>query len=522
VVCHNPNTEVEGNPAGGGFDNVAMVNMIHKIHINPARATALGWTKTPGDGAIVHGIDISVITYPQDIRNCTTCHQGGSDSDNWKTRPTIFACTSCHATTTFGAGATHTGGAQVDGTCGTCHPPDTGGFKAVAVAHADNTATPGNVPPGLDNIAFFLDNVTVDSNSFPVVTFRVTKNGTPVTFNTFGGGDNAAKLAFVNTGLLTGYTGSPSFLVAFAANQDGINPVADYNNLGNGTDQGQPAVVSVAEIFLNDNNAGTIVSGPDGSGNYTVKLFRQVGRNSTGAITSTFSAQYPPGAYMRAVGLQGRVRQVVGGVQVARPATSVVKPVTPATGTERVRRTVVDKNSCLECHEQLALHGSNRVNEVQLCVMCHNPNLGEGGAKSVNFKDLIHAIHSGTTAYPPWSETRGTTGTGWANIRYPGELTHCTKCHYGTPAANTASFPNSYKADLPDGVLLSTNSVMGVAPAPTDNVVSPTAAACGRCHSSSEAIDHFKLQGGDVGVPRADALVVAPPTSLAPDVLATP
>jgi OmcA/MtrC family decaheme c-type cytochrome len=48
VVCHNPNTEQKGNPAGEGFDNVSMVNMIHKIHINPP-ATALGWTKTPGE-----------------------------------------------------------------------------------------------------------------------------------------------------------------------------------------------------------------------------------------------------------------------------------------------------------------------------------------------------------------------------------------------------------------------------------------------------------------------------------------
>jgi OmcA/MtrC family decaheme c-type cytochrome len=517
VVCHNPNTEQEGNPDGGGFDNVSMVNMIHKIHINPGLAEDLGWEKTPGEDAIVFGIDISGIGYPQDIRNCTTCHQGGTDSDNWKTKPTIYGCTSCHVTRTFGAGATHSGGTQVDGSCGGCHPPDSGGVKAVAVAHATDTATPENVTPGLDNIAYFIDNVTVDNTSSPVVTFRVEKNGTPIVFNTYAGTDNAlAKRAFVDNGFINGYTGSPEFMVAFAADQDGIHPVADYNNLGNGKIQGQPARVSIAEIFLNDNNAGTIVSGPDGSGNYTVKLSNAVSRaaaSAGGAITATTPAQYPAGASKRAVALIGRISQVVGSAQVRRYATSVVRPVDP----DDVRREVVDSSSCLECHKQLALHGGSRVNDVQVCVMCHNPNLGEGGAKSVNFKDLIHAIHSGTTAYPPWSETRGTTGMGWANITYPGDLTHCTKCHYGADEANENSFSNSYKANLPAGVLLSTNSEMGLAPAPTDNVVSPTAAACGRCHNSSEAIDHIRLQGGDVGATRAEAAVVGPYV-LAPDI----
>jgi OmcA/MtrC family decaheme c-type cytochrome len=368
--------------------------------------------------------------------------------------------------------------------------------------------TPGNVPAGLDNIAYFISAVTVDNVNNPTVAFRVTKNGTPIVFNKYTGTDNAInKRAFVDNGLITGYAGSPSFLIAFAANQDGINPVVDYNNLGNSHDRGQPASVSVAEIFLNDNNAGIIMSGPDNvTGSYTVKLLKDVTRASAangGAITGTVPAAYPAGSYMRAIGLQGRLSQVVGGVQVRRPATSVVKQVTPATGTEQVRRVVVDKASCLECHEQLALHGSNRVNEVQLCVICHNPNLGQvaaGSPASVswNFKDMIHGIHSASSAYGEFSE-----------VTYPGDLSHCTKCHLGT----------TYKADLPAGVLLSTDSrITGFAPTSTDNVVSPTAAACGRCHNDSPAVDHFRLQGGDVGATRAEATVTAPVTTMAVDI----
>jgi OmcA/MtrC family decaheme c-type cytochrome len=357
---------------------------------------------------------------------------------------------------------------------------------------------------------YVINNVTVDATRSPVVTFRVTKNGTAIVFNKYAGPDNVIqKKAFVDNGLITGYTGSPSFLVAYAADQDGIHPVADYNNLGNGRTFAQAVNPSIAEIFLNDNNAGTIVSGPDSvTGNYTVKLFKQVTRDgTTGVITSTFSAQYPAGAYMRAVGLQGRVAQLIGGVAKRRYAASVVKEVTGDT----IRRQVVDSNSCLECHKILAIHGGNRVNNVQLCVMCHNPNLGLGGAESFNLKDFLHGLHAETGTYDDVV----------SGLTYPGQLKHCTKCHYGTPAANASSFANSYKADLPAGVLLSTNTNTGTInfmPAPTDNVVSPTAAACGRCHTSSAAIDHFRLQGGDVGATRADADLTAPPTFLGPDI----
>ena len=486
VVCHNRRSETVGNPAGGGFDNVNLINFVHGIHSEKNVRGAFG--------------DFTEITYPQDVRNCTTCHQGTDDF--WKTRPSSYSCGSCHGAAMFTTGGTH----ATRTNCVLCHEA-VGGTKAdtppsTTVAHAlDNNLTPGNVPPGQDNIAFVISTVTVDNTGAPTVSFRVTKNGTPIVFNKYTGTDNAfSKKTFVDNGLITGYTGSPSFLVAFAADQDGINPVADYNNLGNGKNQGQPATVSVAEIFLNDNNAGTIVSGPDNTtGNYSVKLSKQVSRNATtGVITTTSSALYPAGAYMRAVGLQGRVAQLIGGVAKRRYATSFVKEVT---GETKVRRQVVDINSCLECHKILAIHGGNRVNNVQLCVMCHNPSLGTGGVVSFNLKDFLHGVHSASAVYSEALEAE-------KEVTYPGEPKHCTKCHIGT----------TYKADLPDGVLLTTTSVMGAAPATTDNVISPTAAACGRCHNASTAIDHFRLQGGDVGATRAEAAVTAPVTIMAVDI----
>jgi hypothetical protein len=128
-----------------------------------------------------------------------------------------------------------------------------------------------------------------------------------------------------------------------------------------------------------------------------------------------------------------------------------------------------------------------------------------------------------------------------AEVTYPGDLTHCTKCHF---AANpiTGATPQSYKADLPAGVLFSTEAVttgnasetlaqiigarqsfQGHDPSgnPTDNVSSPIARKCGSCHDSGAEVGHFLSTGGaDVKAPRSTAELTPP--KLAPDVLATP
>ena len=71
-------------------------NYVHKIHMGKY---------------LVHenydyaGVLPAHTTYPQDIRNCTSCHDGSStpsrttktkDGDNWKTKPTALACGACH------------------------------------------------------------------------------------------------------------------------------------------------------------------------------------------------------------------------------------------------------------------------------------------------------------------------------------------------------------------------------------------------------------------------------------------
>lgn len=148
--------------------------------------------------------------------------------------------------------------------------------------------------------------------------------------------------------------------------------------------------------------------------------------------------------------------------------------------------------SCNTCHGTMFAHGGSRAGNVQLCVLCHNPNntdlddrpTGAVGASlaldglrehSVDFKVMIHGIHAGTTtnsftgvalsAAAAWStgtytqttqtptNTAQTDGqmrqTGlliygyrnnvmdFSSVFFPGRLDNCTNCH----AAGTFTLP---------------------------------------------------------------------------------
>src|SRR5205085_2508035 len=137
-------------------------NYIHKIHTGPF----LAHENYDYAGALP-----AKTTYPQDIRNCTSCHDGTStsprtiktrDGDNWKNKPTVLACGACHDGIDFktgagitlhdkaagltqsnvnGTGLAHAGGAQGDDSaCSLCHSAN-----SIDVAHLPVT------PPNPNN-----------------------------------------------------------------------------------------------------------------------------------------------------------------------------------------------------------------------------------------------------------------------------------------------------------------------------------------------------------------------------------
>jgi OmcA/MtrC family decaheme c-type cytochrome len=559
-LCHNPNNALapqSGDP-GAPFVPIPFAKLVHGIH------TAQNLLIFEGSENVG---DFTDVTYPilieplinaklgiRDVRNCTKCHKGGADSDNWKTRPSIEACGSCHVKINFATGAGHVGGAQADNRlCATCHVPE-GAINAIQDVHRTENVTPNNstILAGLDRLEYNITSVTVDTdNVTPVVKFWIKKNG--AFLDLLIPPDNTIKYP-------TGYSTAsrPSFVVAWALPQDGISEPTDYNNrnspqapsssTGNGA--GQPPTVNIVGLPATGTPA-----------EYTVKLT---------------TAKYPAGAQMRAVGLQGYFTQLPGidlnndGVvnaldNVARHTPSVVKGVTG----DRTRRVVVKTGytdnanpgtaqpvGCMECHEILEMHGGSRVNNVQICVMCHNPNLSSSGRtadptstttpippetvaalgpdplkypEATNmFRSLIHGIHAAPIRDNPFEFVRNRSNGlyyNWSTVRFPGNLRDCTKCHDG-PTYNPSNLPAGLlwvteKITTGDPAetradIIAARTSIGTATGPnatgnlTDLVTSPITSACYYCHDSSAHADHFRLNGADILSTREDALLAAP------------
>ena len=124
--------------------------------------------------------DFSSIIYPQDVRNCTTCHQQATQANNWMTNPTRAACGSCHDNVNFATGLNHPGGVQSDDTqCSICHQADTGLEFDLSVTGVHTMPWKSKQLTGL-NLA--ITNVTnATPGSHPTVSFTVTDNaGNPV------------------------------------------------------------------------------------------------------------------------------------------------------------------------------------------------------------------------------------------------------------------------------------------------------------------------------------------------------
>jgi OmcA/MtrC family decaheme c-type cytochrome len=466
------------------------VTMIHKIHMG-SRLTKTGYNYA--------NVKFNEIVYPKEVTNCRQCHKGDTvaelalapQANNWKEKPSRKSCGSCHDNINFATGANSKAGAahpsQADDSfCISCHGA-TGPYP-VENFHMTENATPNNpnVPAGLTNFFYEVNSASVDpATNILSIKFRIQQNTGSLT---------AAKTNVVFNGTasapLTGFTGNPSFLLAYykdTPNQPAAKNAADYNNLG--VKAAQPKSVTIGSLL--GGTTGTLGS-PDANGYYTATV------NSASA--------FPVGATLRAVGLQGYFTQAAGtnsiAAATARHALSAVKSVTG----DAVRRAVIDSAKCANCHEWFEGHGGNRVIGKDtvgdaICNLCHVPNLstsGRGaqqsliefiianpvgtslntpplinfltgtpftgtvsqGAKTAmtalqaalgtdpttypeasnNFKDMIHGIHAGSDPLvvgAPLHFVRDRSTSGVYNydfgfVKFPGVLKNCTMCHKGT------------------------------------------------------------------------------------------
>jgi OmcA/MtrC family decaheme c-type cytochrome len=210
-------------------------------------------------------------------------------------------------------------------------------------------------------------------------------------------------------------------------------------------------------------------------------------RNADGSYTVTAPAPLPAA--------------VTGGVAVALEGHPVVA--LPSTGElSRIpvegavsfagapRREIVSIEKCNACHEALAFHGDNRVDNIQLCAICHNPDAtdvrrreGAGfswatpspldgkGEESVDMRFMIHAIHARQNVVYGF----GNRSHDYRDITYPQGIANCDACHlegtYYTPGPQARSVTINTGADRSDWR--------------DDVAITPTAAACWSCHQAA-------------------------------------
>ncbi len=506
VVCHTPQMEtnhpVSTADGGGNLTNydgnttypggstwllsngtntyaqMEFVTMIHKTHRGEDLALQ--------NYVINNHYAPNEFTYPQDRRNCTTCHVG-TNGDNWKTKPTMKACGSCHDNVSW-ANAVPTGfvqhggggGYNDDSQCAMCHTasaiatvhipfdsPDTnatwnGGTNANTNAAFIAAAPFGtNLPPGALAPTYTINSVTVSSvtatQSQVAVSFTMKLGGNPVSFNT----------DTVGSPMISGFIGSPSIVVAYTLPQDGVNSPADFTNTN---------TYYLQNIWLG--TQGTLVSG--GSGSYTAVLTKtSAGKNGYIPANATMVTAYMTPAYSlgktTASSYSTNATYTWGtppltqvnvppityfGITVAdfswSPTTGLGGLIVPAPVASKTaknytgRRKIVDNTKCNVCHAPLGVeptfHAGQR-NNGEVCNICHTPDKASNSGWSVASGHFIHAIHSAVFRSNPFMYDAASPTDSFGNVTYPAILNNCQACHVSgmydfSNSASSSALPN--------------------------------------------------------------------------------
>jgi OmcA/MtrC family decaheme c-type cytochrome len=430
-------------------------NYIHKLHLSKLLVN---------QNYNYAGVLLNEATYPQDNRNCTTCHAGPTantpdrikktkDGDNWKSKPSALACGACHDGINFatgtgvtlrdkaagltlsninGTGIAHPAGPLADDSqCALCHksngtfpladidlshfpvtPPSptnalavTGGVPYTNSAWIASGASVGRLPPGAIAVTYDVKSVSRNAGKQPVMVFRMLQDGTPVALNNF---------ATATPNPLTGdkeiwdnFMGAPSAYFVFSVPQDGIAAPADFNANVSGW------LKSIWNGSASGSGAGTLVAGTGADAGYYVVTLTGVtipdnavmltgGLGYTYTVTSTLPlTQTNLADYPVTAATAAGQTNKQGGLVVIAP--NVQQVATGYTG----RRAIVEDTRCNACHQVLgtftedAFHAGQR-NDGTTCAWCHRPNQTSSGW-SADSTSFVHAIHASAKRTVPYN-----------------------------------------------------------------------------------------------------------------------
>jgi OmcA/MtrC family decaheme c-type cytochrome len=376
--------------------------------------------------------DFSKFVFPPDARNCQACHEQTSaavQKDGWL-KPSRRACGSCHDDVNFATGENHADLPQVsDNQCSTCHTVQGELEFDISIKGAHVIPTQSTELPG--TIFEILEVNDGGPGKKPTVAFSVKdKAGKPILPS------EMTRLSLVMSGPTTDFGREISEDVRTAQGGDGV-------------------YFWTFNTAVPDTAKGSYAIGIEGYRNWTLlkgTKKEQVARDAGVNKVMTFAVTDP-------------------------------KPVP--------RRTVVALAKCNACHGSLSLHGGNR-NNVEQCVLCHNPTgtdaarrpAGEGPPESIDFRSMIHKIHTGAELTAPYAIFGfGGTAIPFNGVGFPGNRASCTVCHVN----------NSEQLPLP------ATAAKVLSPRGPVSPLGPETAACTSCHTSLAAAAHAQVNTSALG-----------------------
>jgi len=437
-LCHVEENSI--NPESG--NTIDFQVMIHKLHMGANLPSVAAGDPYFFIGYMGAEYNFSEVEYPGDMRDCAQCHQG-SQGDRWITRPAQKPCASCHDRTYFGEGdppegwEAHSGGPRDDSECIVCHAGDS--LEPIEGSHY----------------------TTYNNPASPVVEAEILG----VTNGVAGQSPNVEFAIYVDD----------------AAHDILTEPFSRVRLKlwGPSTD----ATTSLQETILDSSNS---VLAPE-CGDPIVRPCLE--RSTDGFVY--YAAMVIPaeaeGTY--SVGMDGRYNLDGVNYPFQNPIVDIA-----ITGAVTPRRQIVSLERCNGCHQHLAPHGGS-YNQIEYCQNCHNTGFfmdppdeinpgDEVELSSLNFKDLIHGLHS--------------------SVAYPAYVNDCAKCHEdGTtalPVVETALPSTSMIVSCPSSQA-DCNGVGGGPNTPVETVVSvpPESAACTSCHNTTATKVHAETNSSPSG-----------------------
>jgi OmcA/MtrC family decaheme c-type cytochrome len=378
-----------------------------------------------GIGTWEDPIETIEITYPTYMNNCSVCHQTVDQLANVNAMPiTPAGCLSCHGTVAdipFGAAAAPLhAGADETTDCQLCHMPGGLANAVLTVADVHNGAITGN-----DGVIW--DGVDTSVTEGAKIAWQITgvaDDGTDLSITWQASYDGVG----VDPCNATGGVGAPVF---FADGEGNLSILRNYAQgedfiLGTRDRPGQPGTEPEPDLY------DVSVDNTTCAGN---------------VATTVVPVEVTDATYGR-VGIQGKPRlpnidpdpddpgfvDDYGSLMPVRAKSPTFDWVVGEGGAaDQVRRAVVDTtNKCLDCHVgSLYQHGGNRVDNIDLCMLCHNTAANDQYVRedygvdaseaydgrvgqAFGMREMLHAVHSAGETGAPIVIYRGRGIYAWA------------------------------------------------------------------------------------------------------------